>query len=129
MTALAPTPTSSQRRTSGSARWCQNQAGTTDQSIPADKRPNPARATTIAATARTIASAAPPTRSLPAPGRPSAARLMPDLGDAEAPVDLPHLHHHIDQDMQQRADVVARQVASRVRLAHQQGELLEGERG
>jgi len=53
---------------------------------------------------------------------------MPDLGHLKAPADLLHLHHHVDQEVEKGADVVARKVAPTLRLPDQKRQLLEGER-
>jgi hypothetical protein len=54
---------------------------------------------------------------------------MPDLRHAKAPINLLHLDDDVDEQMQQGADVLARQVASAFGFPHQQGELLERQGG
>src|SRR3546814_12243423 len=56
-------------------------------------------------------------------------RIVVDLGHPELPIDLLHLHHDVDEDLEQRAYVLKRQVCAAFAFLHQQRQLLEGQFG
>src|SRR3546814_5669090 len=56
-------------------------------------------------------------------------RIVVDLGHPELPIDLLHLHHDVDEDLEQRAYVLTRQVCAAFAFLHQQRQLLEGQFG
>ena len=76
-----------------------------------------------------LAGPAAKTRTVLVAGPALAIGLMPDLRHPEAAVDLSGMHHDVDEQVQQGADVVSRQVAAALGVANQQGQLLEGEGG
>src|SRR3546814_9124042 len=55
--------------------------------------------------------------------------VIVDLGHPELAVDLLHLDHDIDENLEQRAYVIARQVRAALAFLHEQSQLLERQLG
>src|SRR3546814_10525667 len=59
----------------------------------------------------------------------SPGRIIVDLGHPDLAVDLFHLDHDIDENLEQRAYVIARQVRAALAFLHEQSQLLERQLG
>src|SRR3546814_17963007 len=76
--------------------------------------------------ATTIPTGMPRARMAPLLGCMTPCRIVVDLGHPELPIDLLHLHHDVDEDLEQRAYVLTRRVCAAFALLHQKRKLLEG---
>src|SRR3546814_13931623 len=70
--------------------------------------------------ATTIPTGMPRARMAPLLGCMPPCRIEVDLGHPELPIDLLHLHHDIDEDPEQRAYVLTRQVRAAFASLHKQ---------
>src|SRR3546814_16854060 len=78
--------------------------------------------------ATTIPTGMPRARMAPLLGCMTPCRFVVDLGHPELPIDLLHLHHDVDEDLEQRASVLTRPVCAALAFLHQQRPLLHGQR-
>src|SRR3546814_7196886 len=93
-------------------------------------RPRYTHATTdVMRNATTISTGMPSARMVPRLGGMTPCRVIVDLGHPELAVDLLHLDHDIDENLEQRAYVIARQVRAALAFLHEQSQLLERQLG
>src|SRR3546814_15102043 len=89
-------------------------------------RPRYTHATTdVMMNATTIPTGMPSARMVPRLGGMTPCRVTVALGHPELAVDLLHLDHDIDETLEQRAYVIARQVRAALAFLHEQTQLLE----
>src|SRR3546814_7337892 len=79
--------------------------------------------------ATTIPTGMPRARMAPLLGCMTPCRIVVDLGHPELPIDLLHLHHNVDEDLEPRAYVLTRQVCAAFAFLHQQRQLLDDQFG
>src|SRR3546814_14763809 len=78
--------------------------------------------------ATTIPTGMPRARMAPLLGCMTPCRIVVDLGHPELPIDLLHLHHDVDEDLEQRAYVLTPQVCAAFAFLHQHPPLRSEER-